>query len=73
MLSLLGYQFAFRSFENAVNHVDERMLGAELGGVKVTWIRSSNIENEILRLTSEEATRIGAAESTIFYFKVKTD
>ena len=37
----LGYQKTFRSFENAVNHVDERMLGAELGGVKVTWIRSS--------------------------------
>ena len=67
----LGYQTAFRSFENAVNHVDDRMLGAELGGVKVTWIRSSNIENEILRLTSEEATRIGALNRRFSILKSK--
>ena len=66
-----GYQAAFRSFENAVNHVDDRMLGAELGGVKVTWIRSSNIENEILRLTSEEATRIGALNRRFSILKSK--
>ena len=58
-------------FENAVNHVDERMLGAELGGVKVTWIRSSNIETEILRLTSEEATRIGALNRRFTILKSK--
>jgi len=67
----LGYQAAFRSFENAVSHVDDRMLGAELGGVKVTWIRSSNIENEILRLTSEEATRIGALNKRFTILKSK--
>ena len=67
----LGYQAAFRSFENAVSHVDERMLGAELGGVKVTWIRSSNIETEILRLTSEEATRIGALNRRFSILKSK--
>ena len=67
----LGYQAAFRSFENAVSHVDDRMLGAELGGVKVTWIRSSNIESEILRLTSEEATRIGALNKRFTILKSK--
>ena len=67
----LGYQAAFRSFENAVSHVDERMLGAELGGVKVTWIRSSNVETEILRLTSEEATRISALNRRFSILKSK--
>lgn len=67
----LGYQAAFRSFENAVSHVDDRMLGAELGGVKVTWIRSTNIENEILRLTSEEATRMSALNKRFTILKSK--
>ena len=67
----LGYRAAYRSFENATHHVEERMLGAELGGVKVTWIRSTDIEQEIMRLTSEEASRMSELNKRFSIIKAK--
>jgi len=67
----LGYRAAYRSFENATQHVEERMLGAELGGVKVTWIRSTDIEEEIMRLTSEEASRMSELNKRFSIIKAK--
>ena len=67
----LGYRAAYRSFENATQHVEERMLGAELGGVKVTWIRSTDIEEEIVRLTSEEASRMSELNKRFSIIKAK--
>ena len=67
----LGYRAAYRSFENATQHVEERMLGAELGGVKVTWIRSTDIEAEIMRLTSEEASRMSELNKRFSIIKAK--
>ncbi len=67
----LGYQAAYRSFENATDHVEERMLGAELGGVKVTWIRSTNIDEEIERLSLEESTKMSALNKRFEIIKTK--
>ena len=47
------------------------MLGAELGGVKVTCIRSTDIEEEIVRLTSEEASRMSELNKRFSIIKAK--
>ncbi len=67
----LGYQAAYHSFENAKAHVEDRMLAAELGGVKVTWIRSTDIDAEITRLTTEEANRLSEMNKRFSIIKAK--
>ncbi len=67
----LGYQAAYKSFENAKAHVEDRMLAAELGGVKVTWIRSTDIDAEITRLTTEEANRLSEMNKRFSIIKAK--
>lgn len=54
----LGAQAALKSFEILNQHVEERMLGADLGIVKVYWIRKTDIENEIERLQLEKASKM---------------
>lgn len=53
----LGSESALRSFENLSQHIEDRMLGADLGIVKVYWIRKTDIENEITRLRQEQVTK----------------
>ena len=54
----LGAQAAMRSFEVLNQHVEDRMLGADLGIVKVYWIRKTDIEDEIEQLQLEQATKM---------------
>ena len=54
----LGTQAATRSFEVLNQHVEDRMLGADLGIVKVYWIRKTDIEDEIEQLQLEQATKM---------------
>lgn len=53
----LGMGAAFSAFEHVALHVEERMLGADMGIVKVYWIRKTDIEDEILRLQTEQAVK----------------
>ena len=53
----LGYQASLQAFANVTDHVDKRMFGAELGAVKVSWIRTTDIEKEIYRVRLEQGKR----------------
>ena len=54
----LGMQAAMYSFLSAAEHVEERMLGADFGIVKVYWIRKTDVEEEIERLEKEQQNKL---------------
>jgi hypothetical protein len=52
-----GTTAALGAFESLNQHIEDRMLGADLGIVKVYWIRKTDIEDEILRLKTEKVNK----------------